>query len=542
MRRPFEECGFMDPIRVLAPVDCAALVRAAESGRLAPPLDWPKGYAPTSRLLWDVATLSSIVDPVRELIGDDVMLWGLSFTRLAPGERHHWHTDIETAAPDARAVSVWIGLTQTDRRSSLALVPGSHRLGRSLQQAAYEHGCRRADVREEDVAAWARELGLESEIARPALSDGEALLFDGRLWHGSHNRNPRGERIALLAQFAAPDVAIRMPGAIEWPFRPIESPRPPCVLVSGHAHPGVNRMSAPPPMESNLPTLTSQVRNLPLPLAGDPERGWKPHPQFAGRTPNHAELTCHASVLEPGRCPHAPHAHDEEEILVVLDGKADVVVVEDGAERVVPMEAGRFAYYPAGQRHTIRNASPRPITYLMFKWRGNGAPDRDGEGLRFGQMPDKPLDTSQRDFRAEGLFDVRTGWLARLSCHFSTLAPGGGYEPHVDAHDAAILVQQGTLETCGASVSAGGVIYNPAGEPHGLRNVGDAPATYLVFEFHSAGGPIRDPRSLGWRAARRLASPVVSRLRRTARDHPRLGRVLRRVRNAARSVDERLRR
>ncbi len=64
------------------------------------------------------------------------------------------------------------------------------------------------------------------------------------------------------------------------------------------------------------------------------------------------------------------------------------------------------------------------------------------------------------------------------------LQPGAGYEPHADPYDVAILLLSGTVETLDRTLTAPGVIYYCAGEPHGMRNVGQDPARYLVFEFH----------------------------------------------------------
>lgn len=54
------------------------------------------------------------------------------------------------------------------------------------------------------------------------------------------------------------------------------------------------------------------------------------------------------------------------------------------------------------------------------------------------------------------------------------------------------------VETLDKIISAPAVIYCPAGEPHGMRhgmrNVSDAAARYLVFEFHPA--DLRAPRFL----------------------------------------------
>jgi hypothetical protein len=61
----------------------------------------------------------------------------------------------------------------------------------------------------------------------------------------------------------------------------------------------------------------------------------------------------------------------------------------------------------------------------------------------------------------------------------------------------AIVVMSGTVQSLGRIVGSPGVIYYAAGEPHGMTNIGDAPARYLVFEFHpaEAGRGIPDARA-----------------------------------------------
>ena len=85
------------------------------------------------------------------------------------------------------------------------------------------------------------------------------------------------------------------------------------------------------------------------------------------------------------------------------------------------------------------------------------------------------------------------------------MQPGAGYAPHVDCHDVAIVVLSGQIETLGEVVKPHGVIFYAAGQPHGLRNAGEEPAEYLVFEFHAASA-----------SATRRKPPVR---RKTAREH-----------------------
>jgi hypothetical protein len=123
----------------------------------------------------------------------------------------------------------------------------------------------------------------------------------------------------------------------------------------------------------------------------------------------------------------------------------------------------------------------------MFKWDVEGA-KRSGDPLGttlFNYTLDDPEEAS--GFVTNRLFQQPTSLLRRLHCHTTWLEPGAGYEPHVDAYDVAILLLDGRVETLGCQVDAISVIYYSAGEKHGIRNIGDKPARYLVFEFHAPG-------------------------------------------------------
>jgi hypothetical protein len=65
------------------------------------------------------------------------------------------------------------------------------------------------------------------------------------------------------------------------------------------------------------------------------------------------------------------------------------------------------------------------------------------------------------------------------------MAPGAGYEPHIDSFDVAIIILDGELESVGQTLTPLGVFFYAAGEPHGARNPGAGVACYVVFEFHA---------------------------------------------------------
>jgi len=233
--------------------------------------------------------------------------------------------------------------------------------------------------------------------------------------------------------------------------------------------------------------LKSRIDPLMLPLDPDEQVGFKLYHQFQGCTDNAKFLSCHVSVLVHGHCPHPPHTHSEEEILLLLAGEADLILprmASSEGKQEFRLTPGQFVYYPAYFPHTLRTVSAHPANYLMFKWR---APCRNRAQLDFGRFDIAKFyftDENSTGFKSRLLFEGPTGCLGKLHAHATTLAPGAGYKPHVDRHDGAIVILQGEVETLGQRVRPHGIIYFAAGEPHGMHNPGAQPARYVVFEFH----------------------------------------------------------
>jgi len=239
------------------------------------------------------------------------------------------------------------------------------------------------------------------------------------------------------------------------------------------------------------PKLTSVIRPLNLPLDEDTETGWKPYPLFSGSTPALDSFGSHVSVLSPGVMPHQPHAHREEELLIMLSGEGCLVLPDiesPGAEKRITLCPGSFVYYPAFRRHSIFNKGPAPATYLMFKWYKNSVSTADFrlpttilryDGDATSVNPEPVQGIGFKEF-----LNGPTRYLSKLQCHVTTMEPGDGYQPHSDPYDVVIVSITGILKTLGQTAKSRSVIFYAAGEPHGMINGGQSTARYLVFEFH----------------------------------------------------------
>lgn len=482
LKQSFDRMGYVGPTPFLTPAECFLLQNYIERGEVATPHSWGKGLAVHDQLICGIATRPDLLTWLAQLIGPNVYLWGAQLIAKKPGESHPWHTDIETSLPTGRFVSVWIGIENTSSKSALQYISGSHRIGKTVQQVAHERKVDRPDRTAERVLAWARDATPDADLVEADIRDGDAVLFDGRIWHGSLNTGDRLRR-ALLLQYAAANQKVQIPDlskTMNWPFA-YKDETPPAITVLGRGR-GYSNLVEPP-----------QCKRLHQPVVAALEavsdgKPWTPHSLIKGRAASVGQLSVHFSVLQPGHSPHPPHVHVEEEILIVIEGDADVILPESRADprpAIHRLKPGDFSYYPAYRRHTIRNSSDKPIIYLMCKW--NGAPLGLAPHAAAGVFHDgnDPGQTG-KSFQTRFVFEGATHFLKKLHAHRSVLLPGGGYEPHADPYDVVIVLLQGTVRTMGRTMTGPAFFYHPAGTLHGIRALGDSPARYLVIEMHGA--------------------------------------------------------
>jgi hypothetical protein len=247
--------GYLGPIALLTRDECARLAAYLRREDLPTPHIWSKGRAVQERPVYELATRPDILGPVVEAVGPDVVLWGASAVRRRPSEAHPWHSDIESCGPEGGFVSVWIGIENTSRESSLQVIRGSHRLGLSVQEARSALGVGREEATPKALLEFVRARDPQATLESPDMENGDAIFFDGRLWHGTANLRSEGVRTALVLQYAASDRPVRIPdwSELDWPFHIRADPLPPVIVVHGTNRGGPNHVVPPPPPSSPGP-------------------------------------------------------------------------------------------------------------------------------------------------------------------------------------------------------------------------------------------------------------------------------------------------
>lgn len=90
------------------------------------------------------------------------------------------------------------------------------------------------------------------------------------------------------------------------------------------------------------------------------------------------------------------------------------------------------------------------------------------------------------------VFRSSTATLDELECHVTTLKAGeSSHPPHKHPEEEVIIIKEGTLEALVNGnmkrVGPGSVVFQASNQMHSIKNVGNSPATYHVFSWHSPG-------------------------------------------------------
>jgi len=87
-----------------------------------------------------------------------------------------------------------------------------------------------------------------------------------------------------------------------------------------------------------------------------------------GDTPASRKFVAGRFVLEPGKTPHPPHTHPEEEVMIVESGHGEIFC--DG--RTTKVGPGSVMYTAPEAPHGIVNTGDAPIVFYYVKWAAEG--------------------------------------------------------------------------------------------------------------------------------------------------------------------------
>jgi mannose-6-phosphate isomerase-like protein (cupin superfamily) len=83
-----------------------------------------------------------------------------------------------------------------------------------------------------------------------------------------------------------------------------------------------------------------------------------------GASPGCSSLVTGRFVIDPGKSPHSPHVHVDEEVLIVASGQGEILC--DG--KTTKVGSGSVMYAAPNVAHGITNTGAEPLTFYFIKW------------------------------------------------------------------------------------------------------------------------------------------------------------------------------
>jgi len=118
-----------------------------------------------------------------------------------------------------------------------------------------------------------------------------------------------------------------------------------------------------------LPTISSSVFEWNSVIAKPTEVG-SVRSFFKVRTPTLEQLEVHVTTLNPGKSPHPPHRHPNEEMLIIRQGTVEALVNGEW-KRVGP---GSVIFFASNQLHGLRNVGSEPAVYHVINFKTAATP------------------------------------------------------------------------------------------------------------------------------------------------------------------------
>ncbi len=365
---------------------------------------------------------------------------------------------------------------------------------------------------EESALKFIRKEQPQAQSRVFPMEDGNAIVFHGKVWHGSWNPTNM-QRHSFLLQYITPDCPSEAYVSYDFPLVSTNVLFP-TVVVSGnlvqhkHTH---NLMK----IESNGTELVAkhrykeeqtyrgqriqlnsirQVLTKAAVLHFSPEsstnEGLTQRPlrllnQIVASTTLLNFSAYHSTLLQYGT-PHEPLAYPDDQLILILDGRARITRLVDPKVQPFPEETfvypGDIIYHPKNCPHTITSLHAPSTTYLTIQLSSHSSSPvlsaLNTTTLLQPKIIARPMNT--------GIFldGSITGHL-KLSGQIVKLDLGVELKPHTSSADRLIIVENGQLmfSPSNTLLERGDLLFCPANVACGLANVGATESRHIIFEF-----------------------------------------------------------
>lgn len=203
--RHFHDQGWISPLDACGPDEVTVNRTAFERMRAqAADAFALNGCHPTCRSIWDLATNPQVVAAVRDLLGDELIVWGTHYFAKEPGDPRTvaWHQDGPYwPFTPAQTVTAWIAIDDSDEENgAMQVVPGSHHHGALPWRAC----------RPDEASVLGRSMDGVERLAAPVsitLRAGQFSLHHDLLVHGSRANRSTRRRCGLTVRYCPPWVS-----------------------------------------------------------------------------------------------------------------------------------------------------------------------------------------------------------------------------------------------------------------------------------------------------------------------------------------------
>jgi len=206
--RQYREEGYSGPVQGLSLQESEYYYRlffdALEQSRYEPAATaknlsaWHHQY----RWAYELATHPGIVEPMKEILGSDLILWAMHFWYKPPGSEKYipWHQDINYWPMEpAINATAWVSLGWSiEENGCLKVIPGTH-------NTVVRHNDT-GDANSAFGEGLAADQVDESRAVALEMLPGQIAFFNEATIHGSNANSSNVPRVAFSVRFTTPEV------------------------------------------------------------------------------------------------------------------------------------------------------------------------------------------------------------------------------------------------------------------------------------------------------------------------------------------------